>query len=274
MSERTFRAASPARSQPVPSASDAPPVPAIPNNVLQQGRPPIPAKSHRRASSLEQNRVASPPPNQASGRGSSLGPVASNSPRKGGQRMTSLSSVQELTGLERPASRGSVTSINFSYPTSLRPTSPESLVGQRRLTSPSPQRVQRPAPRITSPTNQNLIYDPNTRSFLSIAEIHAIEQRINGVANAPMKKMKRVAPKQAQGTHLVDQTVGGRPRGTAIDAIEAAATQQSASVKHASKPKLAPEPESQIVREPAPVRCLFPSQRLLRQRRRKRRELL
>jgi serine/arginine repetitive matrix protein 2 len=188
--------------------------------------------------------------------------------------MTSLSSVQELTGLERPASRGSVTSINFSYPTSLRPTSPESLVGQRRLTSPSPQRVQRPAPRITSPTNQNLIYDPNTRSFLSIAEIHAIEQRINGVANAPMKKMKRVAPKQAQGTHLVDQTVGGRPRGTAIDAIEAAATQQPASVKHASKPKLAPEPESQIVLEPAPAPVPVPEPTLTAPKKKKKKRVV
>lgn len=172
--------------------------------------------------------------------------------------MTSLSSVQELTGLERLASRGSVTSINFSYPTSLRPTSPKSHVGQRRLTSPSPQRVQSPEPRITSPTNQHLIYDPNTRSFLPIAEIHAIEQRINGIANAPMKKKKRVAPNQAQGTHLADQTVSGRPRGTAIDAMEAAATQQPAPVKRTPEPKSALEPESQTLHEPAPAPALVP----------------
>ncbi|KAH8749431.1 hypothetical protein BGZ57DRAFT_776033 [Hyaloscypha finlandica] len=107
MSERTFRGSSPAQAQHVPSAVDAPPVPAIPNNVLQQGRPAIPSKSHRRAASVEQKRVASPPPNQASGRGSSLGPGVSSPPRRGGQRVTSLSSVQELTGLERSASRGS-----------------------------------------------------------------------------------------------------------------------------------------------------------------------
>lgn len=197
----------------------------------------------------------------------------SNPPRKG-QRMTSLSSVQELTGLERPASRGSVTSINFSYPTSLRPTSPESHVGQRRLTSPSPQRVQSPAPRITSPTNQDLIYDPNTRSFLPIAEIHAIEQRINGIANAPMKKKKRVGPNQAQGTHLADQTVGGRPRGTAIDAMEAAATQQPAPVKRAPEPKSAPEPESQTVHEPAPALAPVPEPTITAPKRKKKKRIV
>jgi serine/arginine repetitive matrix protein 2 len=162
--------------------------------------------------------------------------------------VTSLSSVQELTGLERPASRGSVNSINFSYPTSLRPTSPD---GQRRLTSPSPQRAP---PRITLPSNQDLIYDPNTRSFLPISEIHAIEQRINGIASQPVKKKKRIAPKQATGTHLADGTVGGRPRGTAIDAMEAAATQQqSIPDESAPRPAPAPEPVHGPALSPAPV---------------------
>jgi len=232
MSERTFRDPSPSRTQPVPSAVDAPPVPAIPKNV-QQGQPPIPPKSHRRAASLEGMRAASPPPNQA-GRGSSLGPGVSGQPRRAGQRVTSLSSVQELTGLERPASRGSVNSVNFSLPTSTRPMSP---VGQRRLTSPSPQRA---ALRITSPTNQDLVYDPNTRSFLPAAEIQAIEQRIYNAANKPIKKKKRIAPNQATGTHLADGTVGGRLRGTAIDSMEAAASQQSAPIEPYLEPIPAP----------------------------------
>ncbi|CZR62951.1 related to MUC1 Extracellular alpha-1,4-glucan glucosidase [Phialocephala subalpina] len=239
MSERTFRDPSPMRqqpSQPVPSAPDAPPVPAIPKNIQQT--PAIPAKSHRRAASLEAPamRVASPPPNMANGRGSSLGPpgTAQTPPRRAGQRAPGLSSVQELTSLDRPASRGSVHSINFSYPTGSRSESP---MVQRRLTSPAPSR-QNPA-RIVSPTNQNLIYDPNTRSFLPEAQVLAIEQRLNDAANKPVKKKKRAVP--GAGSHLSDGGMGARPRGTAIDAMEAA---------QAAKPT--PQPVQQPAITPAP----------------------
>lgn len=161
-------------------------------------------------------RVSSPPPNKANGRGSSLGPAkTSTPPRRAGQRTSNLTSVHELTGVERPESRGSV---NFSYPTSSRPTSP---MFQKRLTSPSPSRTN--LTRITSPTNQNLVYDPNTRSFLPYADILAIEQRIQDAAKQTVKKKKRISSAQATGTHLAEGTVGGRPRGTAVDAIEAAA---------------------------------------------------
>ncbi|KAF4634669.1 hypothetical protein G7Y89_g3435 [Cudoniella acicularis] len=234
MSERTFRDPSPARqSSAVPSAPDAPPVPAIPKDI----QPSIPPKSHRRATSLEAPaaRVASPPPNMASGRGSSLGPVGiAQNTRRAGHRTPSLSTVQELTGTDRPASRGSV---NFSLPTSSRPTSP---IAQRRLTSPSPQRAKPPV--IVSPTNQNLVYDPNTRSFLPQAEILAIEQKLQDAANTPVKRKKRIAPKQATGTHLADGTVGGRPKGTAIDAMEAASNQEPPAEPPAPVPESIPEP--------------------------------
>ncbi|TVY28569.1 hypothetical protein LHYA1_G001925 [Lachnellula hyalina] len=236
MSERSFRDPSPNRAaQPVPSAADAPPVPTIPHN--------IPTKSHRRAASLESPglRVASPPPNRASGRGSSLGPAGMpQTTRTRGQRQSSLSSVSELTSIERPASRGSV---NFSLPTSSRPTSP---VKQRRLTSPSPQRPNQP--RITSPTQQDLVYDPNTRSFLPAAEVHAIEQKLYDVANKPVKKMKRIAPQQATGTYLAYGSVGGKPRGTAIDAMEA---ESSRAAVERPTPAAAPIPKPTPA--PAPV---------------------
>ncbi|TVY32672.1 hypothetical protein LOCC1_G008660 [Lachnellula occidentalis] len=238
MSERSFRSPSPnLAAQPVPSAVDAPPVPTIPQH--------IPSKSHKRAASLESPglRVASPPPNRASGRGSSLGPAGmAQTTRTHGQRKSSLSSVSELTSVERPASRGSV---NFSLPTSSRPTSP---VGQRRLTSPSPQRPSQP--RITHPTQQNLVYDPNTRSFLPAAEIHAIEQKLYDVANKPVKKMKRIAPQQATGTFLAHGTVGGRPQGTAIDAMEA---ESSRAPVEQPKPTPAAAPISEPSPAPAPV---------------------
>lgn len=208
MTERTFR-----ESSPVPSAYDAPPVPAIPQNITKAG-----GKKSRRSASMDAPglRIASPPPNKAGGRGSSLGPSATAS-RGSGPRNPSLSSVSEMNG----ESRGSV---NFSYPTSTRPMSPE----QRRLTcSPSSSA----SPRIVSPHDQNLVYDPNTRRFLPLADILAIEQRLNGIANAPVKKKKRTPP--AQGTHLAAGSVGGRIKGTAVDAMERASntstTQQSIS---------------------------------------------
>ncbi|TAQ89198.1 hypothetical protein B7494_g2475 [Chlorociboria aeruginascens] len=224
MSERTFRDPSP--STPVPSAVDAPPVPVIPESMKTAH----PTKAPRRAASMEAPalRISSPPPSKGNGRGSSLGPAISSAVPPGRARMSSLSSVSELTGIERPGSRGSV---NFSYPTNSRPTSP---VGQTRLTYPSRQRT---LSRITSPTNQKLVYDPNTRSFLPAADLLAIEQQIQDAANKSVKKKKRIAPHQAQGTHLSGGTVGGRPRGTAIDAME---EDRAQTIEPAARPIRAP----------------------------------
>ncbi|KAM0138460.1 hypothetical protein ACHAO1_003493 [Botrytis cinerea] len=232
MTERTFRESSPSRSSPVPSAYDAPPVPAIPQNINKAG-----GKSRRSASMDAPGlRIASPPPNKAGGRGSSLGPSATPS-RGMGPRNPSLSSVSEMNG----ESRGSV---NFSYPTSTRPMSPE----QRRLTcSPSLST----SPRIVSPHDQNLVYDPNTRRFLPLADILAIEQRLSGIANAPVKKKKRTPP--AQGTHLAAGTMGGRLKGTAVDAMERASNTSTAQ-QSKSQPSQQPVLQStqQSISQPTP----------------------
>ncbi|KAJ5034956.1 uncharacterized protein L3040_008223 [Drepanopeziza brunnea f. sp. 'multigermtubi'] len=211
MTERTFREPSP--SAPVPSAIDAPPVPAIPSNV-QQLPPSAPVVSHRRAASVEAPamRALSPPSNPGNGRRSSLGPGATTTPpRKAGQRrLSNMSSLSEMSG---PASRGA----NIA--------------------------------RIVSPTNQNLVYDPNTRSFLPEAQVLAIEQNIQSVAQQPVKKKKR--PPQTAGTHLAEglATATGRPRGTFIDALEAA--EQSKHVVPAT-PIAAPAPVPAPIPAPAP----------------------
>ncbi|RFU29609.1 hypothetical protein B7463_g6723, partial [Scytalidium lignicola] len=171
----------------VPSAPDAPPVPAIPKHIKTDA----PARASRRAASIDAppTRVASPPPHPASGRGASLGPAVPAHPaRRPGHR---LSHSLELTGTER---RG--------------PTNP---------------------PTIRSSNNQNLVYDPNTRSFLPAAQLWAIEQRVQGAANKPVKKMKKIAPKESTGTHFAAGTVGGRLRGTEVDAMEAAASTTASS---------------------------------------------
>jgi serine/arginine repetitive matrix protein 2 len=67
-----------------------------------------------------------------------------------------------------------------------------------------------------------LVYDPNTRSLLPLSEILAIEQRVLDASNQPTKKKKRISPKQNTGAHLVDGTIGGRARGSAVDEMEAA----------------------------------------------------
>jgi hypothetical protein len=118
--------------------------------------------------------------------------------------------------VERPDSRGSV---NFSYPTGSRPTSP---IAQRQLTSPWPLSANQP---IITSTNQNMVYDPNSRRFIPAAEHYAIEQAIRDAANKPVKKKKKVAPQQFTGTHLADGTIRGRPKGTVVDAMEATVSQ-------------------------------------------------
>ncbi|PQE14663.1 hypothetical protein CJF31_00007694 [Rutstroemia sp. NJR-2017a BVV2] len=246
MTERTFREQSPSRSSPVPSAIDAPPVPAIPKNI---GAPAVPAKSSRRAASMDSPglRIASPPPFRTGGRGSSVEPKSSSpvSVRRPGT--SSSSGTSEPGGAARSESRGSV---NFSLPTSTRPMSPN---GQRQLTLPESSRAN---PRIVSPNNQNLVYDPNTRSFLPLAEILAIEQGLNDAANAPVKKKKRIATKQAEGTHLADGTVGGRLKGTAVDTMTTASKLQPAPQPVSPKSPKRPQSQSTIAASPSPARAV------------------
>jgi serine/arginine repetitive matrix protein 2 len=88
--------------------------------------------------------------------------------------------------------------------------------GQKRLTSLTPSSAsQRTAP----VQKQNLVYDPNTRSFLPEAELLFIEQSIRDAAEKPVRRKKKVAPQGAAGTHLAGGTVGGRIRGSAVNAI-------------------------------------------------------
>ncbi|KAG4026999.1 hypothetical protein MFRU_034g00580 [Monilinia fructicola] len=235
MTERTFRESSPSRSSPVPSAYDAPPVPAIPKNISTGGR------SSRRSASMDAPglRIASPPPTKPGGRGSSLGPSATQSRGMSSKNLSS-SGVSEMNG----ESRGSV---NFSYPTSTRPMSPE---GQRRLTCQQNSSVNR---RIVSPNNQNLVYDPNTRRFLPLADILAIEQSLSGIANAPVKKKKRTPT--AQGTHLAAGTVGGRVKGTAVDVMDNVSNTLTEQ-QHLSQPTPQPSPQPVTKATPIPAESL------------------
>ncbi|KAI9732949.1 MAG: hypothetical protein M1818_007382 [Claussenomyces sp. TS43310] len=215
MTERSFRDPSPHRGLSSPNLDDAPPVPAIPKHI----KPAITSKSHRRAASAEAPpmRVTSPTPNRVTGRGSSLGPNGGQQKQqpqpRSAQRVTSLSSVQELTNLDRPESRGSV---NFSYPAGARAMSP---YGQQKLTNLH-QSVNE---RLVNEQKPDLVYDANTRTFVTEAELLFQQQMVEDAAERPVKtKTKKMATHAAPGTHLAAGTIGGRPKGTAVDALEAA----------------------------------------------------
>ncbi|KAI9755683.1 MAG: hypothetical protein M4579_004181 [Chaenotheca gracillima] len=232
MTERTFREPSPNRGTPVEYYDDLPPIPALPRDYhSQQGSPPVPVKSHRRAASLEPPyRVGSPPPAKATGRGTSLdrgqgAPIGKVSAK----RITSLPRVAEQ-GLDQPGLRGSV---NFSYPlngANSPPASPTPEVGQTFK--------QRPASKPPSDDG------PAPVAELRPSEASTIQNAIQQSANAPVKKKKKkVAPSQTTEGSLpfAERSAGGRPRGTAVNsqapANELTTTENAAPPQKTTKKK-------------------------------------
>lgn len=201
MTERTFRDPSPSRPAsshgPYPRNDEPPPVPALPKNIRQSPSPmPAQQKAARRAASVEpMQRVNSPPPRLAGGRGVSLdrGP-GSYTPSEAGSkpRVTSLSSVGEL---ERPGSRNSV---NFSRPMSPPNSPPTSPPLGGRVRSPPPSK------------STGVGGLPN-------GEVERILGSIEETAAAPVRKKKKVMVKSpAVGSHLT--------QGTTIGAAQSAAS--------------------------------------------------
>lgn len=93
----------------------------------------------------------------------------------------------------------------------------------------------------------------------------AIEQRIQDAANRQVKKKKR-AP-QATGTHLAGGGSGAKPRGTAIDAMEAATKSIAAPVElpaPVAEPVPVPPPVAQPVTAP-----ILPTQSAARKKKKK-----
>ncbi|KAF2085356.1 hypothetical protein K490DRAFT_58753 [Saccharata proteae CBS 121410] len=201
MSQRSFRSPSPGRSGNMsPLPANAPPVPAIPQNL------PTPTK-HKRSASVDPQptRVSSPPPRKQGGRGVSVD--------RGGNalvdRYPRIPPLQNVPEIERGDSQRS---INFSRPMSpaLRSASPTSHTSHSGwFTTPitsdqSPRPDSRPAPKSTSAT-------------LPASEASGIEQSIHDAANKPVaKKKKKVAP-GVEGSHLAGGSMNVKPSGTAIN---------------------------------------------------------
>ena len=206
MTERTFRSPSPNRaSELVQYDDDAPPVPALPPDYMYP--PAIPAKSHRRAASVEHpERVSSPPPKILGGRGVSLdrgpGVMKARPVKKTGNRITSLSSIGEL---ERTNSKESV---NFSRPMSPQNSPPTSPISDRRPNASTTGLVKSP----------QASQQENSVGPLRNDEVDDIQNSVQQQVAHPIKKKKKSADKAAaEGSYLAAGTMGARNSGVAVD---------------------------------------------------------
>ena len=199
MTERTFRDPSPGRPAsshgPYTRQDEPPPVPSLPKTYASPVS--VPQTAARRAASVEPpERVSSPPPRLAGGRGSSLDRGPGNyKPNQGGakDRMTSLNTVGELEGA---SNRGSV---NFSRPMSPANSPPASPLTGGRVRSPPP-------------TSASLT------SSLPSREVDRIMESIQETAARPVKKKKKlVARDTAEGSHLATGTTNVLAQGPATE---------------------------------------------------------
>ncbi|KAI4716698.1 hypothetical protein E4T48_07095 [Aureobasidium sp. EXF-10727] len=193
MTDRTFRSPSPgARQRAMSPAPDAPPVPAIPKNVI---------KSQRRAASLDvPNRISVP---------------QSPSTPRSAKRNTSVDragrtlNLPTMPELKREDSSG----VNFSRPMSPSravspPPRPNSSVGW--FTSP---KVGNGTPRANpSPSPAR----PQSALGLSSPAARKIQQDVQNAANASVKKNKKIV---AEGARLANGTMNTAPTGSAVRSV-------------------------------------------------------
>ncbi|THW99054.1 hypothetical protein D6D13_10369 [Aureobasidium pullulans] len=188
MSDRTFRSPSPGgrRQDAVSPAPDAPPVPAIPKNLV---------KTQRRAASLDvPNRISLPSP---------------STPRSA-QRNTSVDrsgrqlNLPRMPELKREDSNG----VNYSRPMSPAraispPPRPNSSVGW--FTSP---KVSNGTPR-----GNPVPARPQSALDFSSPAAKKIQQDVQNAANAPVKKNKKPV---TEGARLANGTMNTAPTGSAM----------------------------------------------------------
>ncbi|KAI5208149.1 hypothetical protein E4T39_01488 [Aureobasidium subglaciale] len=205
MTDRTFRSPSPGgrRQDPVPSAYDAPPVPAIPQSMV---------RSQRRAASLD-----------VSNRMPYSGPSSPKTPRSA-QRNTSVDragrtlNLPAHPGMKREDSSGT----NFSRPMSPSravspPPRPNSSVGW--FTSP---KVSNGTPRETAPPAR-----PQSAMDYSSPAARKIQQDVQNAANAPVKKNKKTV---TEGARLANGTMNSAPTASAVRNAAPAPAQPKAAV--------------------------------------------
>ncbi|KAK2064715.1 hypothetical protein LY76DRAFT_500888 [Colletotrichum caudatum] len=221
MTERTFRSPSPHRTPMTPV--DAPPVPAIPDDVRSITSQ---SSSRNRATSLQMQpfRVASQKSKE--GAGSWFGAAVEGNlanVRKSDEP------IRVVSPESRPGAVSPTSPVNFSYPRmpgTSPPASPTSesmkMTVSQRLVSPRPTESVNSRTAITA--EQSLVYDPNSRRMVLTADALLREQVVRDAAEKPLKKKKKKQQQQElarSGSHLAKGTVG-RVQGSAVASAEAA----------------------------------------------------
>jgi len=255
---------------------DAPPVPAIPDDVRSITSQ---SSSHKTGTSLQMQpfRVASQ--KNKEGAGSWFGAAVEGNlanVRKSDDpiRVGSLES--------RPGAVSPTSSVNFSYPRMPGTSPPASptfesmkMTISQRLVSPRP--TESVTSRTTTTSEQSLVYDPNSRRMVPKVDALPREQVVRDATEKPVKKKKK---KQQQrlarsGSHLAKGTVG-RVQGSAVASAEAASMpapnqqpqvrahtdapdqvtlQNQSHIEETAQPtptqRQTPEPAPAVVQEPA-----------------------
>ncbi|KAK1957642.1 hypothetical protein LY78DRAFT_377326 [Colletotrichum sublineola] len=221
MTERTFRSPSPHRTPMTPI--DAPPVPAIPDDMRSVTSQ---SSSHKRATSLQMQpfRVASQKNKEGAGSwfGAAVEGNLANVRRS--DNPTRVASPESRPGAVSPTS-----SVNFSYPRMPSTSPPASqtfesmkMTVSQRLVSPRPTESMMSR---TTTSEQSLIYDPNSRRMVPKVGALPREQVVRDTPEKPVKKKKKKKKQQQQGlarsgSHLAKGTVG-RVQGSAVASMEA-----------------------------------------------------
>ncbi|KAK2048670.1 hypothetical protein LZ31DRAFT_458379 [Colletotrichum somersetense] len=218
MAERTFRSPSPHRTPMTPV--DAPPVPAIPDDVRSITSQ---SSSRNRTTSLQMQpfRVASQKSKE--GAGSWFGAAVEGNlanVRKSDEQ------IRVVSPESRPGAVSPTSSVNFSYPRMPGTSPPASptfesmkMTVSQRLVSPRP--TESVNSRTASTAEQSLIYDPNSRRMVPKADALLREQVVQDAAEKPVKKKKQQQGLARSGSHLAKGTVG-RVQGSAVASAEAA----------------------------------------------------
>ena len=196
MTERSFRAPSPARGSPAPPG--APPVPPVPQHIPDSG------VVHRRASSLEPSSRGTSPAPRVTGRvrGSSVDSGTQTVPASRQPPTSGLAHVAEEEGTPR-------SSVNFS-----RPMSP-GLAKSKHSASPQtgtgwftgPVLDEEAVQRTASPR-------PKSSSGLSNFDAHRTQYSIQNAADRPVKKHH--VSHSVEGTRLANGGMRAKPSGTAL----------------------------------------------------------
>ncbi|KAK2032929.1 hypothetical protein LX32DRAFT_554559 [Colletotrichum zoysiae] len=272
MTERTFRSPSPHRTPMTPV--DAPPVPAIPDDVRSITSQ---SSSRNRTTSMQMQpfRVASQKSKEGAGAwfGAAVEGNLANV-RKSDEP------IRVVSPESRPGAVSPTSSVNFSYPRMPGTSPPASptfesmkMTVSQRLVSPRPTESVNPQTATTS--EQSLVYDPNSRRMVPKADVLLREQVVRDAAEKPVKKKKQQQGLARSGSHLAKGTVG-RVQGSAVASAEAApmpAPSQQPQVRaHADAPeqitlqnqfqvketvrptpaqKQAPEPAEAVIHKPA-----------------------